>query len=314
MHSILTILKWLIPLVLILVVLVFYLWPVPRVPFDELFAKVDAGTTTSLQAFRRNHPPQQVEVDGTTWEYVAFGQGKEAILFLHGMTGAYDIWWQQMEALQNRYYVISVTSPPVDRLEELCQGVLAILKREGIEKVNVVGSSLGGYLAQYLVATHAEKVARAVFANTFPPNDIIAEKNRTIGTVLPYLPEWLVMNVLRASFQDSVYPASGYDELTLAYMLEQSYGRMSKAQVQGRFRCVIDPFTPADPTALGIPVTIIEADNDPLVEETLREQLKATYPSAIVHTLHDVGHFPYLSNAEEYTRLLEEFFEATTRQ
>ena len=307
-------LKWLIPLILVMVVLALYLWPVPRVPFDELFTKVDAGTTVSLQAFHQNHPPQQVEVDSTTWEYVAFGQGEEAILFLHGMTGAYDIWWQQMEALQNRYRVISVTYPPVDNLEELSQGVLAILKRESIEKVNVVGSSLGGYLAQYLVATRTEKVAQAVFANTFPPNDIIAEKNRAIGTALPYLPEWLVMNVLRASFRDSVYPASGYDELTLAYMLEQSYGRMSKAQVWGRFRCVIDPFTPADSAALGIPVMIIEADNDPLVEETLREQLKATYPSATVYTLHDVGHFPYLSNAEEYTRLLEEFFEATTRQ
>lgn len=311
MHSKLV---WLIPLILAVVVLALYLWPVPRVPFDELFTKVDTGTTASLQAFHQNHPLQQVKVDSITWEYVAFGQGEEAILFLHGMTGAYDIWWQQMETLQNHYRVISVTYPPVDSLEELGQGVLAILKHEGIEKVNVVGSSLGGYLTQYLVATRTEKVARAVFANTFPPNDIIAEKNRAIGTALPYLPEWLVMNVLRASFRDSIYPTSGYDELTLAYMLEQSYGRMNKAQVSGRFRCVIDPFTPADPAALGIPVMIIEADNDPLVEETLREQLKTTYPSATVYTLHDVGHFSYLSNAEEYTQLLEEFFKATTIQ
>ncbi|MCK4451818.1 MAG: hypothetical protein KAX26_14640 [Anaerolineae bacterium] len=86
-------LKWLIPLILVVVVLTLYLWPVPRVPFDELFTKVDAGTTVSLQAFHQNHPLQQVEVDSTTWEYVAFGQGEEAILFLHGTTGAYDIWW-----------------------------------------------------------------------------------------------------------------------------------------------------------------------------------------------------------------------------
>jgi len=300
-----------IPLVLGVAVMVLYLWPIPRVPFDELFAKVDTGTAISLKTFRHNHPLQHIKVDGSTWDYVAFGQGEEAILFLHGMTGAYDIWWQQMEALRGRYRVISVTYPSVNSLEELGRGVLTVLTHEGIGKANVVGSSLGGYLTQYLVAAHPENIARAVFANTFPPNDIIAEKNRAIGMALPYLPEWLVIKIFRDSFRDRVHPASGYDELTLAYLLEQSYGRMSKSQIEGRFRCVIDPFTPADPASLKIPVMIIETDNDPLVEKALRERLKAAYPSATVFTMYNAGHFPYLNNAEEYTRLLEEFFKAT---
>jgi pimeloyl-ACP methyl ester carboxylesterase len=91
-------------------------------------------------------------------------------------------------------------------------------------------------------------------------------------------------------------------------MLEQVSGRMSKAQVVGRAKAVIEPFAPPDPAALGIAVMIIEADNDPLVEAALREQLKATYPSAQVHTLHAVGHFPYLNDAARYTDLLRAFF------
>ncbi len=300
-------LKWIILLLLLVMVLTIYFYPVPRVPFDELFGKVDADKRMSLKMFRQEHPLQQLTVDGVAWEYVAFGQGDETILFLHGMTGAHDIWWQEMTAFQDRYRVISVTYPPVDSLAELSVGVRAILQREGVSRVNIVGSSLGGYLAQYLIATHPEMVKRVVLGNTFPPNNLIAEKNRSIGAILPFLPEWLVIKVFRGSFRDKVYPASGYDELTLAYMLEQSYGRMSKAQVVGRFHCVIDPFTPPDLAALGIPAMIIEADNDPLVEETLREQLKATYPAAVVHTLHNVGHFPYLNHPEEYTRLLTEF-------
>jgi pimeloyl-ACP methyl ester carboxylesterase len=302
-------LKWIIPLVLVAIAFSVYFSPVPRLPFEEIYARVSPVKTASLESFRQNHPLQTAEVDGEDWEYVAFGDGEETILFLHGMTGAYDIWWQQMEALQDDYRVISLTYPPVDSLEEMSRGVMAILEQEGVQKVNVVGSSLGGYLAQYLVAEYPEIINKAVFANTFPPNDLIAEKNRTIGAALPYLPEWLVIKVLRGSFRDSVYPASGRDELTLAYMLEQSYGRMSKAQVVSRFHAVIDPFIPADLEALGIPVLIIESDNDPLVEETLREMLKDTYPSAEVVTLHNVGHFPYLNQPEEYTRILRSFFE-----
>lgn len=297
-------LKWIVPSFIIAGLGILYLWPVPRVPFDQLYAKVDPAIVNSLQTFRQANPPQQLQVEGATWEYIALGQGQETILFLHGMTGAYDIWWQQIDALQGRYRIISVTYPPVRSLEGLQTGVLAILDKEGVKNFNVVGTSLGGCFTQYLIAKHPEKVRRAVLSNTFPPNDLIAEKNRTLGTILPYLPEWLVLSVFRGNFQKIIYPTSGNDELTLAFLNEIGYGRMNKAQLVGRYYGVIEKFTAPTPT---MPVMIIESDNDPLVELTLREQLKVTYPNAAVHTFSGAGHFPYLNRAQEYSQLLADF-------
>jgi len=299
-------LKWIIPLILVIAVAGVYLYPVTGLAFEKNYAKVDPKITASLQTFRAEHPAKSLKVNDVAWEYIAFGKGQETILFLHGMTGAYDIWWQQMEDLQDRYRVISVTYPAVDSLEKLSEGVLAIMDTEGAERAHIVGTSLGGYLAQYLVANHPDRILRAVFSNTFPPNDIIAEKNKTIGTVLPFLPEWLVMDVLRDSFVKSIYPASGNNELTLAFLMEIGSGRMSKAQVVGRYRCVVQPFTAPDLNILKIPVMIIEADNDPLVEKALREQLKSTYPSAQVRTLSS-GHFPYLNRSTGFTDIIAAF-------
>jgi pimeloyl-ACP methyl ester carboxylesterase len=301
--------NWLIPiLALLLILAVVYLFPVKRVPFEEVYAGVDPELVASLQDFRENNPPQTIDVGGVSWEYVALGQGEEAILFLHGMTGAQDIWWQQINALKDDFRLIAVTYPALENLAEMSAGIQAILAHEGLSQVNLVGSSLGGYLAQYLVANQPQMVKRAVFANTFPPNDRIAEQNATIGALLPYLPEWLVMAVLRSSFQESIYPASQNNELVLAYLMEISYGRMNKSQVHGRFLCVVDPFNAPDVDELSIPVMILEASNDPLVEEALREQLKDTYPSAKVVTMGAVGHFPYLNQAQTYSALLHEFF------
>lgn len=302
-------LKWIIPLILVEAVIGVYFIPVPSVPFDQLYAKVKPDVAQSLVSFRQNYPTRAVYVDGIKWEYIATGSGTDTILFLHGMTGSYDIWWNQIEALQKDYRIISVTYPAVNSLEEMDKGISTIIDYEKVDKVNLVGTSLGGYFAQYLVARHSDHILRAVFANTFPPNDILAEKNKTIGALLPYLPEWVVMNVLRGSFEKSIYPASGNDELTLAFLNEIGYGRMTKSQVVGRYRSVVEPFVAPDVQKLGVPVMIIESDNDPLVELALRNALKATYSSAGVYTFHAAGHFPYLNHANEYTDLLLKFFQ-----
>lgn len=291
-------------MILFLVALLLYVTSTRPVSFRQLYARVDDEITRSLEAFRRAYPPQQLDVDGTTWEYLALGQGDEAVLFLHGLAGAYDIWWQQIEALHDRYRVLAVTYPPVDSLRALGRGINAILAQERVHTVNVVGSSLGGYLAQYLLAKHPDKIKRAVLANTLPPNDILARKTRA-AKLLPVVPEWMILLGLRLNTSRSIYLTSEHSEIVRAYLLEQSYRTMSKAQFIARYRCVVDPFAPLVPQ--GMPMLIIEADNDPLIEETLRDMLKATYPSALVHTFQDAGHFPYLNRPKVYTRLIERF-------
>ena len=292
---------------LIALLAVLYLWPTPRASFADLADRVEPAQRQAFLDFRAAHPPRTLEVDGQSWEYIVMGAGPETVLFLPGTTGSADIWWQQMTALAPDFRVISVTYPAADGLEGLSRGVLAILDAEGVTRAHVVGSSLGGYLAQYLLRTHPDRVERLVLGNTFPPNDVLRAKNEGLIRLLPWLPEWLVMHFLRQSIETNLYPASGYSEFLRAYLLEQVSGRLSKAQVIARARADIEAFEPPDPAALGVPVLIIEADNDPLVEPALRAQLKATYPTATVHTLHGVGHFPYFSAADQYTPLLQAF-------
>ena len=295
-------------IVLILVVAGIYFFPVSQVPFNKLYAAVPDEIRRSLQRFRGQHALCQVRVSGLDWHYISVGDGEATILFLHGMGGGYDIWWQQIEILQQNYHVIAPTYPPVHSLAELSRGIMAILNQERVARFNVVGSSLGGYLAQYLVAEAPARIQKAVFANTFPPNDIFAKKTKIFGKILPFLPEWLVMQNLRKTTAKAIYPASGNNELVAAYMMEQSHGMMRKAQFVARLHCVLNYFQPADLKTSGVEILILEADNDPLVEKTLRDMLKSTYPSATIKTLHGAGHFPYLNRAEEYTKILEEFF------
>ena len=292
---------------LALVVLIAYSYPVRRIPFQHLYAKVPDDIKKSLQRFRRIYELQPIKTGTKTWRYLAIGQGEETILFLHGMAGGYDIWWQVIEAFQSRYKIISFTYPPVDSLEGLRMGILAILEKENVTKYYLVGSSLGGYLAQYLVSKNPEMIKSAVFANTFPPNDIIAQKTRKMGKIFPFLPSWALMLYLRQRATTSIYPAANNSEIVLAYMMEQTHGRLTKRQYIARYRCILDDFDAPVSEVSKIPTLIIEADNDPLVEIRLREMLKATYPSTPAKTLQAVGHFPYLNQPEQYAQILRDF-------
>ena len=257
--------------------------------------------------FDKDNPLRSIRVNSFSWHYFTSGKGDKTIVFLHGMGGGYDIWWQQINHFKINHRVICMTYPPIPTLAGLSAGIISILDREQVGKMIIVGSSLGGYFAQFLVKHYPDRVEKVVFANTFPPNKIIIEKTGKAAKILPLLPEWIVMRNFRRTIVESIYPASGYSELVRAYLMEQSYGMMRKNQFLARLNCVLEHFIPPDMEALKIPALIIEVDNDPLVDENLRELLKSSYPSIPVKTFHQKGHFPYLNAPDEYNRTLEQF-------
>ncbi len=295
------------PALVLLSLLAFYLIPVKKQEFEALYTG-GPGVARSLTAFREI-PLKTVEHSGLYWPYLATGNGPETLLFLHGMGGAYDIWWQQIEAMQADFRIISITLPAVNSLEDAADGIDAILEAEGVGRFNLLGTSMGAYIAQYYLSRHPERLDKVVFGNTFPPNEIYRRENGGLRKLVPWLPEWLVMQQFRANISKTVSPASGHSPLVEAYLLEQYSGLMSKKQFIGRFDIVLDSFAIGrGPEHQKIPKLIIDSDNDPLVPPELRTRLRRAYPEARVHTFSGTGHFTYLNEPGAYSEVLRRFF------
>lgn len=287
---------------LILGIVVLYLFPVPQKDLQELYN----GEPQSLKGIEdyRSSKPSHLKHQRHNWEYLKKGSGAETILFLHGMGGSYDIWWQQIEALQHDYQVISLTYPPIATLSGMADGALAILDEENIKKVHVVGTSLGGAFAQYLAAYHPDRLLSATFGNTFVPNVEFYNLAQPQFKSLPYIPASMLMSVFRKGVEEQHYPPSDNSEILRAYLLEQGYGKMSKAQFVSRSKCVLDIF---EKRALAdLPIFIIESENDQLVPPPARKALKDEYPQASVYTFKGMaGHFSYINRPDEYVAVLK---------
>ncbi len=292
---------------------ILYLIPVPQQSFDELYDG-DEAIQKSLSSFRQV-PTKSIQSGEVDWNYISIGKGENHLLFIHGMGGAYDIWWQQINALKDRFHIISITMPAVHSLDEVVSGIKTILDTENIEKVNLIGSSMGGYIGQYFYQKHPELLNKIVFGNTFPPNDLLLKENGKIRKALPFIPEWMIMKMFRDNLSEKVTPFSEDSPLVEAYLLEQYSGYMSKPQFIGRLDVVLDYFQ-VNHTALhkDIPILIIESDNDPLIQPVLQQQLKKLYKNAQVFTFKEKGHFPYLNDAKKYTDVLTEFLEDKTEE
>lgn len=296
-------------LILILAVLIvfIYLLPAPKPKFSKLFAE-NIPTAHKLYNFR-SRPLSFIMVDGIRWEYYSGGQGKQTVLFIHGMAGAYDIWWNQILEFEKDYKILTFTLPKqIASLEKTSNGIRAILDKENINKVTVIGTSMGGYIAQYLVQTMPEKIEKAVFGNTFPPNRLLAKVNKAKRKYLPLLPEIIIWNFVQKEMKQKLLPAANNDKVLASFLRGLPF---NKKKFFNRYDIVVESFNaaPATPESKTIPKLIIESSNDPLVPSLLRTKLKVTYPEAKVHTFQHQGHFPYLNAMDEYNVVLRGFLE-----
>ena len=261
--------------------------------------------TESLYLFRKR-PVKKYFDDAHAWTYYKGGDGENVIVFIHGMGGSYDIWWQQIMEFEKRYRVISISYPPIDNLKSLVKGIIQILNSEDVERCTAVGTSLGGYIVQYMAAYYPSYIQKAVLGNTFPPNDIYRKKNRWKVLFLSLLWDGAVRKIVRNMMLRDIRGEDESSQLLRGYIIEKFDTLLDKKTLLARYKCVVEKFETCKNECIP-ELYLIESENDPLIPLILRKKLREEYNFKMTHTFKDGGHFPYLHNAKEYNRVLEKF-------
>jgi pimeloyl-ACP methyl ester carboxylesterase len=291
--------------IIVVLLIIFYQIPAKQAAFFKTYPKDDYAAK-SLKEFY-NKEVKYISVNDVKWKYLTSGNSDKVILLLHGMGGAYDLWWQQVDFFDKDYKIITYTLPEdIDNLDDALIGIKAILKKENVGNFTAVGTSMGGYIAQYILKQMPERLDKMVFSNTFPPNEEILKENKTKSKIIPYLPEIIISWFGKKSIEKKLLPSAHNDTLLKAFLPSLPF---SKKSFINRFYVVVDKFmiNPSSYKYKRVPKLIIESDNDPLVSEKLRKELKELYPDAKVFTFHNEGHFPYINASKQYNQILSQF-------
>lgn len=248
--------------------------------------------------FQTDHPPRALDVGGVEWSYYIAGWGEPLILLPGGLRFG-DAWFRLVSELSATHRILAPTYPPLSRVEDYVEGVEALLRHEGVEQADWLGTSLGGCIAQCSVRRYGDRVRRLILVSTMPPGPLAPWLFDLRATLVSWYPAALVrwLTVLETLWLLS--PPAEDKSFWRFFLREKLEAVDVKAGAVAMARTMADyarnyEFSAADLRSWDGEVLIIDSDDDPVVRTAWREALRSLYPQARTHTVNGLGHgFPY---------------------
>jgi len=258
----------------------------------------------SRDSFSEAHPEERVLINGREWGVVEIPGDGPALLLIPGTLGRADIFWLQMQALAGRARILAVSYPTSGGVAEWADDLVSLLDMRGIGRTTLLGSSLGGYLAQYFAAVHPERLDKVIAANTLY-DTAPAKQNPPYTSDLDVGP----IEELRAGFGRglSAWGESHPDQRDMVeLLLGEVGGRIPEPELRNRLKGIKNaPPLPQVKVSRDAIVTI-EASDDPLIPQFMRDEVRGALKPGIAYRFEGGGHFPYAVRADLYTAILEE--------
>jgi pimeloyl-ACP methyl ester carboxylesterase len=270
---------------------------------------------------------RRLEVEGRQLNVVSLGDEREGppVLFIHGLGGTWKNWLENMPQLAQRRRAVAVDLPGFGDSEMPADGEITIAHYgEIVERacellslgeVDVVGNSMGGFVAAELALVHPERVRRLVLVDAagISINDLHRWPTRLLMRAVVWQGRWAAgqkMMLLRprlrhVGFRSIVRHPT---RLALDLIAEQAGGPgmpgfvlASDALLDYDFRDRLSD--------ISCPTLVIHGEEDMLVPMADAWEFQRFIRGARVRILPDTGHVPMLERPQTFNALVEDFLD-----
>lgn len=237
-------------------------------------------------------------IAGEVWPFIDTRTEGPALIMLPGSVGTCEMFFKQIDALGQRLRIVSVSYPALSDPSRLADGLAGLMDHLKLARASVLGSSFGGYWAQFFALRHAVRTDHLFLGNIFlMPDELFANPL--------FDPDFIAASSapdLQATWRQRVEqaPDSELKEIQLAMLA----GRQSADNLKARFVGVAGA-KPCPP--LPIPherVSVIDCADDPIIPTKSRQAVRDRYAGAHLHTLQAGGHYPHILNPQAYNAVI----------
>jgi pimeloyl-ACP methyl ester carboxylesterase len=282
--------------------------------FDAIYANVKPEYKERLISFRAAYPYKRVTLDGVQWEYIAAGQGDEALLLLGGGLSVGEAAFDTILRYAETYRVLSPSYPTVGTMSALVDGLVKLLDAEGLARVHIFGHSMGAAVAHILVRRHPERVDKMILSGfgLYTPRN--ARRARLGFTMFRWMPDGYIRAVYMPKIDRMLTNVNPDESAFLKAYFEELFAlHFTKASLVGQFNLLADMVIHADdyhvfgPVEKPGKVLFIAAKDDRGFTDEERAALIATYPGVQTHIFESGGHWVGVVQREAYHAVLRDF-------
>jgi len=139
---------------------------------EKFYSKIPELQKKYIENFEKTHSEKSLNVNGATWKYIDTEKGKEVLLLLHGGFADNTMWIHQIVEFEKEYRVIAPTCPILSdaKMKKYSEALGEILRAENINKINLMGYSEGGLVAQCFLRDNPTIVDKVILGHTFYPS------------------------------------------------------------------------------------------------------------------------------------------------
>ena len=262
---------------------------------------------TARDRFAADFPEERIQVNGRHWGVIRAGSTGPALVLIPGTLGRADIFFQQITALAGQCQILALSYPESGGIADWAADISELMLRFDLSPAVVLGSSLGGYLAQFFAATYPDQVKSLVAANTLA-------SVKGLDQLPPYALDLMAtpIGTLRAGFKAGLSqwltPENPYANLAELLLLEVD-GRIPAAEMRARLQALKTAPNLPRQTLPSREIYTVQSDDDHLISEAMRQDLRATLAPARAFRFTNASHFPYVTQPRDYTALLREILE-----
>ena len=260
---------------------------------------------------------QFAEREGVRIAYEAEGSGPP-LLLIHGLGYDRAGWGPLPQLLAREFRVLrhdnrglgesDVPAGPYS-VRQLADDAVAVLDAEGLERAHVVGTSLGGMIAQELALSHPERVDRLVLACTTPGGAgafPMPERSVRAFAVFPTMPfeEGIRMFVQNALADDTVAERPELVEEIYAYRLAHR-PPLDGWQAQAAAAFTFDATQRLG--SISAPTLLLHGTADNVVDVRNTVLLAERIPHARVELFENRGHLFFWEEPERFALVVTDF-------
>jgi pimeloyl-ACP methyl ester carboxylesterase len=245
----------------------------------------------------------KTDIDGVEWNYFIAGNNTQStILILTGGGSIAEAAFIYANSLATEHRVITLNIPAVHTVDACMQAIKTILNQLSVDKVSILGFSMGGMLAQCFVREFPQRVDKLIMFVSMLPSKEYAKKYAKYKFAISLVPEFLFKIISKRSLRKLVLADSAKaDKAVIDFWLkffdwEFDSGKMNKQLLLATSDILIDyfqnyQFTAADLKEWPGKILLFESSRDEVISSTERMRFKDVHPQAQVIAQLDSGHF-----------------------